>query len=57
MVSLKSPASKKSADADANEAIEVYKVENEESLEAILLALHLPADQVAVNVNDVRPHL
>ena len=38
-------------------ANEVYKVEKEESLEAILLALHLPADQVAVNDNDVHPHL
>ena len=37
-------------------ANEVYKVEKEESLEAILLALHLPADQVTVNDNDIHPH-
>ena len=32
---------------------EVYKVEKEESLEAILLALHLPADQVALDLIDL----
>ena len=36
-------------------ANEVYKVEKEESLEAILLALHLPADQVAMDVTDLHP--
>ena len=34
-------------------ANEVYKVEKEESLEAILLALHLPADQVALDLIDL----
>ena len=34
-------------------ANEVYKVEKEESLEAILLALHLPADQVAFDLIDL----
>ena len=38
-------------------ANEVYKVEKEESLEAILLALHLPADQVAMDVTDLHPQL
>ena len=36
-------------------ANEVYKVEKEETLEAILLALHLPADQVAMDVTDLHP--
>ena len=36
-------------------ANEVYKVEKEESLEAILLALHVTADQVAMDVTDLRP--
>ena len=32
-------------------------MEKEESLEAILLALHLPADQVAMDVTDLYPQL
>ena len=36
-------------------ANEVYKVEKEETLEAILLALHLPVDQVTLYVIDLHP--
>ena len=37
-------------------ANEHYKVKKEDSLEAILLALHLPGDEVAFNLSSVAPH-
>ena len=37
-------------------ANEHYKVKKEDSLEAILLALHLPGDKVAFNLSSVASH-
>ena len=38
-------------------ANEHYKVEKEDSLEAILLALHLPGDKVALAINNFTVNL
>ena len=37
-------------------ANEHYKVKKEDSLEAILLALHLPGDEVALNFSSLASH-